>query len=93
MFSILVEGMRNGKLLITPTLGAVLAATGMAMAQPGSDFQDRGNHEAIGTHFPPRANSYVMQAPAFTGIRERAFARTSDRALARSVRNQARRHR
>jgi hypothetical protein len=62
----------------------------MAMAQPGSDFQDQGNREALGTHVLPRANSYFMQSPAIIGPRDRAFASTPDRALARSMRDQAR---
>jgi hypothetical protein len=93
MFSTLVEGRRKGRRLIAPTLGAVLAGIGMAVAQPGSDFQDRGNREDIGTHVLPRANSYVMQSPAIIGPRERAFASTPDRTTARSMRDRTRRHR
>ena len=93
MVSALVEARWKSRLLIAATLGAVLVGPGMAVAQPGSDFQDRGNREDIGTHVLPRANSYVMQSPAIIGPRERAFASTPDRTNARSMRDQARWHR
>ena len=75
MFSTRAPERRKVALLIVPTLGAVLAGTGMAMAQPGSDFQDRGIREAIGIHHFPRASFYVMRAPTVINRRDRAVAR------------------
>jgi hypothetical protein len=75
MFSALVEESRKSRLLAASTLATVLAGTGMAMAQPGSAFQDQGIRETIGSHLVPRAGTYVMQRPTIINPRDRAAAR------------------
>ena len=75
MFSRLLERSRKGRRLIAPTLGMLLAGTGMALAQPGSDFQNRGIRESLGTDPIRRANTYVMQRSNIISPRYRAVAR------------------